>query len=131
MNERNVESEVQQMMKPLIKKLEIESNFKGGNRTLNLRDINAEMLLGKLNACQDAVSETDSTTHNSDVCSHMTVDEHLLDHSFAQESDAENISLMSENEIENLKFDIKAAVKRPEVPKQFQGSSNKWQNKRN
>ena len=133
-NERNVESEVQQLMKPLIKKLEIENNFKtAGIRAINLKDISAaEMLLGKLNACQDAMSETDSTTHNSDVCSHMTLEEqNLMDHSFAQESDADIISQMSENEIENLKCDIQAAIKRPEVPKQFQGSSNKWQNKRN
>lgn len=116
-NERNVELEVQQMMMPLMKKLEIENNFKG-NKVIKIAD--------------DVVSETDSTTQNSDVSSHITSDEHhqLLNQSFAQ-SDAEIMSVNTENEIENVKVDIKSAVKRPEVPKQFQNSSNKWQNKRN
>ena len=94
------------MMKPLISKLENENTSKAAgisisSKAINLKDIpSSEMHLGKMNAClQDAntVSETDSTTHNSDVWSHKTMDD-----SFAQESDAELISLMSENnEIEN------------------------------
>lgn len=132
-NERNIEAEVMQMMKPLQKKIEIENNFKG-NKAVNLRDIiNAEAMLHvKFNAANDVVSDTDSTTHHSDVCSHMTMDEHLLEHCFDQESDAEIGSQMSEIDIDNLKFDTKVAAKlQPEVPMQFQGSSNKWQKKRN
>ena len=126
-NERNIEYEVEEAMKPLVQLLKKESSNKG-NRVLNLKDFKngketalLDMLKGKTSA-SDMVSETDSTTHSSDICSRMDLD-------MTQESVEvlDITSQMSETDIDNLQIkptDLK--VKAPELPKQFQGTKNKW-----
>lgn len=76
------------------------------------------MLQGK-KISYDMVSETDSTTHSSDVCSRMDLD-------MTQESDEalEIASQMSETDIDNLQ--IKSTDLKVKVPEQFQGTQNKW-----
>lgn len=128
-NERNIECEVQEAMKPLVRKLENEGDSKG-KRVLNLKDFQngkedalLDMLKGK-KISYDMVSETDSTTHSSDVGSRMDLD-------MTQESDEglEIASQMSETDIDNLQ--IKSTDLKVKVPEQFQGTQNKWQKKRN
>jgi hypothetical protein len=126
-NERNVEMEVQEAMRPLMKKLESESE-ELVNKVINLKDLKNgkeaalfNMLQGKTKSF-DIVSETDSTTHSSDICSRMDAD-------FAHESDEvlEIVSQMSENDIDNLQLKPDLNGKSPELPKQFQGGNqNKW-----
>ena len=122
-----------------MKKLESESDLFKGNKVFNLKDLKngkeaalLDMLQGKakcpLDMLQgktkfsDIVSETDSTTHSSDICSRMDLD-------FAHENDEvlEIVSQMSETDIENLHLKPDLNGKSPELPKQFQaGNQNKW-----
>lgn len=125
-NERNVEMEVHEVMRPLIMKLETEKDLKG-SKVLNLRDFKNGKETALLNMLQgksknyEIVSETDSTTHSSDICSRMDLD-------FAHESDEvlEIVSQMSESDIDSLQLKPELNGMSPELPKQFQGNQNKW-----
>ena len=110
-----------------MKKLESESDLQG-NKIFNLKDLKNGKEAALLNMLQgksksfDIVSETDSTTHSSDICSRMDLD-------FAHEQDEvlEMVSQMSETDIENLSLKTDLNGKSPELPKQFHtGNQNKW-----
>jgi hypothetical protein len=128
-NELNIENEVEDYLYPLSRQLGItsERKYQGVH---DLKDIKFpqekfareaqlyEMLHGKT---QDLVSDTDSTTHNSEV------------HSQATQEDCEEMhdtmSLKSETTAESdfvhHKTDLKKGLKIPDVPIQFK-SGNKW-----
>jgi hypothetical protein len=115
-------------MRPLVKKLGVENSDAKDNTVFNLSDFKNgkeaalfDMLQSK-NKNYDLVSETDSTTHSSDICSRMDLD-------FALDSDEvlDIVSQMSESEIENLQINPELKGKKTtELPKQFQGGQNKW-----